>query len=466
MAGQIKTILDQRVDIEITQASLQAIITLVQRYETREDHPQALNTPYLGIHKAYFKDSDREALFNLFNTDTKAISGIVNENCKRNDLFFDISIKNFVKDFLKEIRQPNYLVKGITNTSYITSSELKTIISDITTVNSDFKVVSDPFNIFISYLIHKILNTNFQEILKHKAVYSLIMYLQYKFFTSLVNYRFRYTPSEQVMAAMYESLSDKYDIKTYGTWKALMEARAALFTDPKNSIHYASLKDYTDDKKIIYFISDVQTRIRNQVNAIYQEFQKAKELNDKIGTYSTTGKDKDDEKMINGVEQGFDLAIANVYNDTLSITRLLEDRNIKIVVGLYKNTNVTTFRSTLIRISEESVKQTKSGKADLIQEINGQSVIIGIHALIENIIQKSYRYCINNNVNLNSPLEIIKGVKDAYSSSRILDEGIARVNRSVEKIILDLKMVTRVASVASYRLGFITYIILLSFRYI
>lgn len=45
----------------------------------------------------------------------------------------------------------------------------------------------------------------------------MLLFLQYKFFTSLVNYRFKYKANEAIMTATYEQLSNKYYIKVYGT---------------------------------------------------------------------------------------------------------------------------------------------------------------------------------------------------------------------------------------------------------
>lgn len=458
MSSFIKETLDSKTNIVITKPLAQAIINLVNRYETRDDHPSALNSPYLGIHKIYFKDGDRSALFELFDSNEREVSKLISSNIKGNDKIFGISMRSFIPDFIRDLRSGK-LISGITST------ELKKVIYDISSIDNNFKVASDPFNLFTSYIIHKVLIADIPDNIKHEAVFKLIMYLQYRFFTSLVNYRFKYVPNEDVMVAMYEGLSNRYDIKVFGTWKKLMEERARLFTSKEESVHYESLKKYDEDKKIIYFISDTQTRIRNQINAIYEEFRKTKELNDTIGTYSTTGIDNDDEKVVLDVQGGFDIVITNVYNDTLSVTRLLDDRNIKICAGIFKNINTTTFRSALIRFSEESVKQAKSGQSDLIKVINGTEIIVGTHALIEQIIQASYRYCFLNDTNIKIPMEVIKTVKDAFSSSRVLNEDINRINQSVHKIVVDMNITQRLASIASYRLGFIMYFVLMSFRY-
>ena len=86
--------------------------------------------------------------------------------------------------------------------------------------------------------------------------------------------------------------------------------------------------------------------------------------------------------------------------------------------------------------------------------------------LIQNIIQKSYRYCIQNKINMRQVASILKAIKDVYSSSRISDDGIIQVRESVNKLVLELQSNRRDATVSSFRIAFVLYIIILSFKYL
>ncbi len=61
---------------------------------------------------------------------------------------------------------------------------------------------------------------------------------------------------------------------------------------------------------------------------------------------------------------------------------------------------------------------------------------------------------------------VLKAIKDVYSSSRISDDGIIQVRESVNKLILELQSNRRDATVSSFRIAFVLYIIILSFKYL
>ena len=460
MSSMIKDVFTSRLPLTITPALATAIIRFVNAYETRGTHPEAFNSPYLGLYPCYFLTKDRDDFFSMFNTDDKEMIKLIAPYLKR-DTVFGVSMRSLI-DMAKE-----FLFSFFKNSSIfgISAGEARKIISDITTIDANFKVASDPMNVLVTYLLYLICNSSIPQQLKTDAMFKLLMLLQYKFFTSLVNHRFKYKPDEAVMRAMFESLTNKFDIKQYGTWKRVMEARASQFILP-DSLHYNTFLKYDDDKKILYVITDVQTRIRNQINIVTQEFMKTKERQDKIGSYSHIGSDVDGEKIIIDNNSSFDSMTSNVYNDSLSVPRFLDDQAIQLISGLFSGLNQSKIRSFLIAFSELAVKQSKSGQMFNIKEENGVVLLIGAQVLIQNIIQKSYRYCIQNKVNLNNLPAILKAIKDVYSSSRISDDGIIQVRESVNHLVEALQSSRREATMSSFRIAFILYIILLSFKYL
>ena len=112
-----------------------------------------------------------------------------------------------------------------------------------------------------------------------------------------------------------------------------------------------------------------------------------------------------------------------------------------------------------------SVVQTAKGNTEETTMDGKDEVLIGYRAIISNIIQKSYRDCITNKVDVSSPLHVFEHVKNIYRSSRIVDPDILLVKRSVERFVNDSKVTSRDATKASLKISFIVYILLLSFDY-
>lgn len=234
-----------------------------------------------------------------------------------------------------------------------------------------------------------------------------------------------------------------------------------------DSIHYKTLRNLDDDGRYLYIISDLQSRIRAQINLYVEEYMRVKDTNDLIGNYQTVGTSTDGDKMLINNEQGIDMAIASVYQDCMSVSRLLDDHAIKLVTGLFSAIRPDQLRQLLIGFSEQAVKLAKANHSELTKTTaDGVVHLKGAHILIQYIIQQTYRYCRNTGVNMNIPTEIIKGAKNVYSSSRITDPGIVAVRESVNDLVLELQSSTRETTISALKISFILYILLLSLKYI
>lgn len=435
MSQQINDLFEEHFPIKMTPNIAKAIIRLVNVYETRDSHPLAFNTYMLGINPCVFKTQDRDDFFAIFNLENEDIVQPLMETTNDSLIFGSVA------------------------------SDIRKKVSELDSVNSSFKVTSDPFNLYISYVLHVLQVSNLSNSLKQEAMFKCVMYLQYKFFTSLVNYRFPFKPDEGIMTAMFEGLTNKFDIKVYGTWKKVMEVRARNLID-RSSIHYKTLTDYRDDKKVIYLISDIQSRTRNQINLITTEYMRTKSENDKIGSYSSTGTDLEGEKVIMDETSVSDTMINNVYGSSLSLSRWIVDNNVRMISGLFANLNTTLLRTALVTFSDISVKQNRSGDSNKIKEENGLIIYIGTETLIKNIIQKCFRYCIINKIDMSKPVSILRAIKDAFSSSRISDKDILALRASVAELVLELTTSRREPTLSALRIAFVLYVMTMTFKYL
>lgn len=485
---QIRDLFYQHFPIDVTTNLANSLIKFVDAYESRGTHPEAFNTPYLGLKPCYFLTKDRDDFFSLFGSTEREVKKLIHQNSTGSSKIFGISSNAFskisdfwlaviIEDVINGIVElyktyaetkkqpaptPNATITGLNS---LTNSDVKKIIKESSSVNTNFKVASDPFNLFSIYVAHCFFSSDLPEKMRYEAALKCLMLLEYKFFTSLVNHRFKYRPDEDSMRALFESLSAKFDIKQFGTWKQVLLIRAASFLDPKG-VHYNTFTKFDDDLGILYAVTDLQTRIRNQINIFTEEFNRVKETRDRIGDYTLSGTDPDGEKAIVDVTDSFDKMTSGVYHDCLSVPHFIDNSIITMVSKFFTSINAAKLKSTLISFSELATKQARSGQQLKVGQYEGEQIDIGAQALVTSIIQKTYRYLTITNVNLNSVAEILKGTKDAYSSSRINDEGIVYVRRSIVYLIDNIQDSTREATVTSLRTAFVMYVILLSFKYL
>ena len=117
-------------------------------------------------------------------------------------------------------------------------------------------------------------------------------------------------------------------------------------------------------------------------------------------------------------------------------------------------------RNVLMQFSAMATLQYQKGKGDTMDKSG--KLYEGYHILISNLIQRTYRACIVDKVKL-VRANILKKAINMYRSSRISDQTVLTIKDSVSKFVDDTKVSSRVATNASLKIGFIIYIILMSF---
>ena len=456
MPNLIKTTLEEKFPIDITPAIANALCKYTLAFEVKNS--KALSTPYLGLESCKFKEQFKQEFFDIFNTDGSQIAKLFNTYSRNTFAGVNLNSLTSLKRNVLAEEQKTYSDQGISN------STIKAVINTIDSIDKNFKVVSDPFNLFTSYVVYRCEKSKLPEDLKKRAQIAVLKLLQYKYFTSLVNYRFKYRPSEAAMQATFESLSDRFDIRKYGTWQKVMENRVIDILGPE-SIHRETIRTFADDKAVLYFITDFQTRIRNQLNIFCEEYMRVKELNNTIGSYSTTGSDAESgEKIILDNEDALTSAGLKIYSDSLITSKWLYDPAIRVTVSLFTALNITLFKKFLIGFSEYSVLKNNRGLKEEMKEENGIVMPIGPYSFITNAIQQSYRYCINNNVNTKNPVDVLKAVRGAMSSSRVSDPGIVAVRAASNHIVNEVYESNRDTTLSALRIGLIIYIVLLTIK--
>lgn len=404
----------KQLNIQINKQHIDNIAHQLAVWELRQQHPLALNSQLIGVHPISFTDSDRQQFFHIFELDEKTVWKI---------------------------------------------------IQVIPSVNTEFKVSSDTFNIFAVWLLHLGYTQIIDEKLKHQFLFTVSKLLHYKYFTSLVNHFFQHGANEKIMTATINSLSKKFDIVVYGTWRLAIEARCKDLI-AEDSIHHRTIQKADDDKAFLYVLTDTQTRMRDRIKNITTEYYNARERGDKVDSRAAVGEDLEGEKMLVHTASSLD-ALTNGLAIEVQTERLfIHQPTINLIVKRFNNVSADMLRTTLRSMSELATSQVRSKQLDLVKRIDGQDIYIGMRALLTNLIQKSYRYCINNHVDMNNRGAIFLRILNVYSSSRIADKDILSVKESVSYLVDSIGSSKRETTKASLRLAVILYCIVRSFEHL
>lgn len=144
-------------------------------------------------------------------------------------------------------------------------------------INKTWNVVGDVFNLTIPYLMYRAFHSkDLPANVKHRALVDIVTMYHCKCLTGILSNDYTYLARKEVAYETYNRLSLKYDIKRYGSWRALIEARAEFIINPKTGIHYKTFTNMNDDKKIIYMVGDIQDRLRGLINDINKVFHSVK----------------------------------------------------------------------------------------------------------------------------------------------------------------------------------------------
>lgn len=162
----------------------------------------------------------------------------------------------------------------------VDEEELKENLHACKAINAEWSVVGDVFNLTIPYLLYRTYHSKLDQKTKHQALVDILSMYHYKCLTSIIHNDYKFTARENVVLETYNRLSLKYDIKRYGSWRALIEARAEFILNPKTGIHFDAYTKMDDDKKIVYMVGDIQNRLRRAINDINKVFHDVKNKTD------------------------------------------------------------------------------------------------------------------------------------------------------------------------------------------
>lgn len=405
----LKQLFQKHFDFTPTPKLAKDIIKWRTLYEMRDSHSDALNTPLLGVFRMKFVPSDADALFSILG---------INRN-----------------DFANIIKQSS--------------------------VNTDFIVASDSFNLLVTWAVHKFYNSNIPSNLRNEACVSMLFMLLIKFFAGFVGHMLPHGAKQEVMEATIDSLSDKFDIrhKETCTWKLVMLARANELLASGN-IHFGAVKNYTPDNRVTYLLTDTQTRIRTKLKWIIQEYHKMNEKNKAILSSSMVTDDAEGDKILREVKNNYDTMITSVCNKCLNINQFIKTDYVKIACAKSTNVEPDKFRQLLVKFSTLATLQYQKHNQEEVDKLGNYR---GYQILIRNLIQRTYRACILDKVKLNSKLAILEKACNLYRSSRVNDQEILKVKASVDALVTDADISRREATNASLKISFIVYIMLMTF---
>jgi hypothetical protein len=323
---------------------------------------------------------------------------------------------------------------------------LQEALFELPTVNRDHQVASDAMNLSCFWLVHVLINAvNIPDKLKHDALVSVILIMQYKFLTSRLYRHFHYPADKAVAEATYASLSMKFDLKQYGSWGAYLHGRAEDILDTKTN-RFQQFTNMGDDREIEKIINDIQTRLRKTLRLIAGVHYNVNASGRRHTAMSQTVEHDGKEILKDRVK-----SLANYTRYVQSIipdkTSFMREELLVVIEKMIHTMPPHLFRNTLGWLSENFQGNRSTEMQDLVKEI----MVHCFDYLSHNTDS------IQNGHDLPSLLVRLRGV---YTAARSTDPVLMQIRERTEALVKEATGTRNISLLPPIRTGVLLYITL------
>lgn len=315
-------------------------------------------------------------------------------------------------------------------------------------IKAEWKVSGDPFNHMCMWLVHLFCQSELEEKVKRAAMMEVGLILYYRFLTSVL-YRFFPYPADTALAeAVYAQMSNKFSIKQYGSWQAVLEARVANLID-STSVHYRTITNYSNDKDIIYLINDSQGRIKDMMKNIASIFAEVKKSGVRVKTSSML------------LEHDGDVILKDRNKGLQRYTQYMQS------IAVDKDSFV---KQDILTILERIVPTAPPKLVEQALYWCSANYSYASKDLVKNLIDKtllhSFAYLENNRTVYKASSDLpnlISKLKGSYSSSRSTDPALLEIRSLAEKVVRNTGLTKNNVTIASVRTAILLYIVIRAF---
>lgn len=360
------------------------------------DYGEFFGSPYLGLHKPAFTTADRNEWF---------------------DDIWDVD-----------------------------EQELKENLHECKWVNKNWAVTGDVFNLTVPYLLYKIYHSKLIDAkVKHQAMVNVLVMYHFKCLTSIIHNDYKFLARKEVAKATYEALSLKYDIKKYGSWRALFIARAEFILDPKTGIHFNTFTRMDNDKKIIYMVGDIQDRLRGVVNDINKVFHDLKNKNNLV---------RIDDGLVK-LEEGLTVKeISKQVNSyKMYLANVLSSRS-----GFYKEELI----NEIVKIVDNAPQDKLERIIRIFPDQYNANVkrAENYRKFVDEIITHLFEYLTLNDIDYRHLKTVIYKMMGAYNAPRSQNDSVLMMRELGDTLVQEMTGVKTRITYSSLRTALMLYIVL------
>lgn len=322
---------------------------------------------------------------------------------------------------------------------------LRECIYTVPSINEDWNVSSDVFNLSCVWALHRLVTSNNQSKLVKQAQIDVGVILQFKYYTSIW-YNFFDKPVDKAAAeATYQALSLKFRLRQLGSWGALMEYQAAQLIDPKG-VRATALKTFAEDKDVIVIVTDINTRCRAVVKDMYGVLDQVRSSNSRINTMGATVISVDGDKIIRDTNNFFNTASYYLKDMASNPTNFIRNDLVQLVVDLMPTANEKALVECLVAIANAPEGESR-------RKVNW---------MLEMTLQHAFEYIASNRLRVSDAAQILAKLRAIYTSSTSKAPLLIELREQIEKFAKKNCFLNSSSALASVRTALMLYFVVRS----
>lgn len=316
-------------------------------------------------------------------------------------------------------------------------------VHSLEAINPQFSISSNIVNHAHLWVAHQAFISNLPSNKKQEVIFTMLNMLQYKFLSSIHTRWFKFKSNEQIALACYESLNDKWGLKKYGTWKALIQHRSESII-ARDSRWRPVIEKMQDDEELVLMLNDTQGRIKDVLKKLMGRYKELREQDAKIHA-STKFVTVDGETLIKEQSDKYITIRNRIVDMAIDKRDFIDDDLMEAIVKTLSTVNKKALEKVLEYVLETFPEPKRKEEYT---------------KLFDDIVVYTIELSIQENIKLDKLVHIMFKLRSMFRSSRVVDPNLLSIRNRCGTIVEKALKTRSVNTVSSIRIGLILYIAL------
>lgn len=318
---------------------------------------------------------------------------------------------------------------------------LQASIDQTKTINGEWAVAGDTFNLTVEYMIHRMM-PKFSDKDLYNAAVDMVKLLQFKFYSSIYYHFFPKPVDMPAAEAAYSQLSLKFDIRRMGNWGQHLTERAEYFVS-KECPHYDEVRAFNCPDLLIRFITDLNTRTKQTVKDYYAVLDRVRRENSRVVSQSSKI-DLDGETIIRDKVTALNTAKQTLFDASWDINNFYKDELARVALEMVPKASPVAMKTVLLYIASQPL----GPKRDYVEGIMADALA---HA---------FDLIVTNRINFKDVAFLLNRMRALYQSSKSTNEYVLSLRERIEKLVKKETHLTNTAALAAVRNALLLYFLI------